>query len=175
VSPFIPPFDEESHGDVMHPPVVDVHVEPHGELMPPCDKPVEINSANSSGHAPGFNEFNVFDGKPDTRWVSTTMQNPWIRFELKNQKPVCRVDITWFYSPPPNAKPYHFYIETSLDEITWTKVYPSGVTTVTSTSFEQNWFDATDAKYVKITITDSGFGSSFSLAQISEVNVYSKT
>jgi F5/8 type C domain-containing protein len=148
-------------------------VEGPGELMPSCDKPVEIITADSSGHSPGNEEFNVFDGKPDTKWISPNSQNPWIRFELKNLKPVCRVDIAWFHSIP---KPYHFYIEISPDNTNWSKVVPSGLSTgdTTSTSFEQNRFAATDAKYLKVTITDSGFGSGYSIAQIAEVNIYSK-
>ena len=103
------------------------------------------------------------------------MRDPWIRFELKNQKPVCRVDIAWVYPPPPAVpKPYHFFIETSVDDITWSKVVPSGVSHVDITPFEPYFFDTTNAKYVKITITDSGFGSGNSIAQISEVGIYSK-
>ena len=171
---FVPlPFHVEPHGDFVPHHDTGAVEEPHGDFMINCDKPVEINSADSSGSPPGGggDESNAFDGQLDTLWVSRTMRDPWIRFELKNQKPVCRVDVAWVHSGSP-PKPYHFYIETSMDNINWTKVLLSRVS-MAGTSFEQYVVDETDAKYVKITITDSGLGSVLSIAQISEVKIFS--
>ena len=55
---------------------------------PQCDREIKITEAKSSGNLnPQLPENYVFDGKLETRWISTNMSNPWISVILQNQKP----------------------------------------------------------------------------------------
>jgi hypothetical protein len=62
-------------------------------------------------------------------------------------------------------------VSVSTDGTTFTNVF-SGISTGTTTSPEKYNFQPAQARYVKITITESTAGSLRSIAQISEIDVF---
>ena len=138
---------------------------------PQCDREIKITEAKSSGNLnPQLPENYVFDGKLETRWISTNMSNPWISVLLQDQKPVCRVDIAWSDG---DGRTYKFYIQVSPDitgEQTWTPVLASGQS-ASNTTFQSFAVTPTLAKRVKVTVTESTPGPA--PVQISEIRVFS--
>ena len=130
-----------------------------------CNKEIAITDAISSGNQPTFVPRNAIDRNPTTKWQSTFTSNPWIRLSLGGLKQVCRVDITWA-----DAAQYHFNISVSTDNITYTDVLIDKVRTTTPESYT---FAVTQASSIQITITQSTPGSTNSIAQISEISVFS--
>jgi hypothetical protein len=101
---------------------------------------------------------------------SSGTQIPWIMLGLTGDvAPICRVDIAWV-----GGNAYKFNVDVSADNATWTNVL-SNKQSGTSSSFETYTFGATQAKFLKITITESTPGASTVLAQISEIKVYGNT
>ena len=97
------------------------------------------------------------------------MVNPWINLDLGSQKSICSVDIAWADG---NSRQYSFVISASTDGSTFANLF-SGKSKGTTTSPEKYSFAETQARFVKITIT-SHAGSSRSIAQISEADVFGK-
>jgi hypothetical protein len=145
--------------------------------MPPtpseCDKQRSITDASSSGdHSAPFNAQNVKDNDLNTRWMSPSSgtQIPWIMVGLTGDAaPICRVDIAWV-----GGNAYKFNVDVSADNVTWTNVLSNKQSGMTS-SFETYTFAATQAKFLKITITESTPDASTVLAQISEIRVFGNT
>jgi hypothetical protein len=81
------------------------------------------------------------------------------------------VDIAWADG---NQRQYTFRIETSTDGSSFSNVF-SGKSSGTTTSPQKYSFDESPARYVRITITESHVGSSNSIAQISEIDVFGKS
>jgi Big-like domain-containing protein/F5/8 type C domain-containing protein len=90
---------------------------------------------------------------------------------LGSSKSICSVDIAWADG---NQRQYTFRIETSTDGSSFSNVF-SGKSKGTTSSPEIYSFDETQARYVRLTITQSHVGSSNSIVQISETNLYGKT
>jgi hypothetical protein len=145
-----------------------------GDLADTCDKEVKITEATSSGNLnPQLPEPHVFDGKLDTKWISTNIAKPWIRVSLEGQTPVCRVEIAWAEG---NNRKYKFYIEVSPDatgDQNWGTPVFTGESTGGTTSLEPYSVTAPPIKRVKITITESSPGPV--PIQISEIKVFSNT
>jgi F5/8 type C domain-containing protein len=140
------------------------------ESGPPCTSNLPITSVTSSGSQSTFPPTNAIDNNPNTKWISTFIRNPYIRLDLGTQKSVCGVDIAWADGA---SHQYYFNVSTSTDGTHFANVLP-GTSSGTTTSPEKYSFVAPQlARYVKITITQSTPGSANSIAQISEINVYS--
>jgi hypothetical protein len=131
-----------------------------------------ITSGNQSTAADGSK---AVDNVLTTRWVSPTpgTEIPWIIVILSGQPlPVCRVDIAWADG---NSHPYKFNVDVSLDQTNWNNVLSNQQSSGTSIDFEPYTFQPTNAKYVRITITQSISGLPFPIAQISEIKVFGDT
>ena len=113
---------------------------------------------------------NAIDNNLNTRWYSTFIVNPWIQVDLGVQKSVCSVDIAWTDGA---SRQYSFQISVSTDGSSYTNIF-SGKSSGTTASPQKYNFPETQARYVKITITQSHIGSASSLAQISEIDVFGK-
>ena len=137
-----------------------------------CDRLIPIIEAKSAVtlNPSSYPEDNVKDGKLDTMWMSMNTQNPSIRLSLQDQKPVCRVDIAWAGR---NPTVYKFYIEVSTDNQNWGTPVFTGQSTGNTTAYESYPVNGNQAKWVRITVTDSGLGTGNSIAQISEIRVFS--
>lgn len=98
------------------------------------------------------------------------MVNPWINLDLGSQKSICSVDIAWADG---NSRQYSFVISASTDGSTFANVF-SGKSKGTTISPEKYSFAEAQARFVKITITQSHAGSSRSIAQISEIDAFGK-
>jgi len=136
-----------------------------------CDKQIKITEARSSGNLnPQLPEYYVYDGKLDTKWISTNIPKPWISVLLEGQKPICRVEIAWAEG---NIRKYKFYIEVSPDatgDQNWgTPVFTGQSAGITG--FEPYSVTAPATKRMKITITESSPGPV--PIQISEIKVFS--
>ena len=136
-----------------------------------CDRLIPLKEPQSSGSVnAGVDETKVLDADLNTRWVSTTIPNPWISVGLEVQKPVCRVEIAWANG---NVRKYKFYIERSLNQQNWSTILTSGQSQ--GNAFESYVVSATMAKYVKVTVTGTiPIGAARgTTAQMSEIRVFS--
>jgi hypothetical protein len=136
-----------------------------------CDRLIPLKEPQCSGSVnAGVDETKVLDGDLNTRWVSTTIPNPWISVGLEVQKPVCRVEIAWADG---NVRKYKFYIESSLNQQNWSTILISGQSQ--GNAFESYVVSATMAKYVKVTVTGTNpiGAAGGTTAQMSEIRVFS--
>lgn len=140
----------------------------------PCDRLIPITDASSNVtlNPVGLPESNVKDGNLNTKWMSKVTQNPSIRLNLQDQKPVCKVDIAWGEG---NMRKYKFTIEVSTDNQNWGTPIFTDQSKGTTTDYESYVVPPTPTKFVRVTVTDSGLGSPTgnSQAQISEIRVFS--
>ena len=135
-----------------------------------CNSNLVIGGITSSGNQNTFPPTNAIDNNLNTKWFSTFIVNPWINLDLGSQKSICSVDIAWADG---NSRQYSFVISASTDGSTFANVF-SGKSKGTTTSPEKYSFAEAQARFVKITITQSHAGSSRSIAQISEIDVFGK-
>jgi glucose/arabinose dehydrogenase len=124
----------------------------------------------STGNQNTFPPTNAIDNNFNTKWFSTFIANPWINLDLGSQKSICSVDIAWADG---NTRQYSFVLSVSTDGSTFANVF-SGKSKGTTTSPEKYSFTEAQAKFVKITVTQSHAGSSRSIAQISEIDAFGK-
>jgi hypothetical protein len=144
---------------------------------PPTVKPEEgckdnslpISGVTSSGFQSSFPPNNAIDNNLNTKWWSTVMVDPFITLDLGSSKSVCGVDIAWADGVRPY--PYRFDISASTDGTSFTKVF-SGTSSGTTSSPEKYSIPLTQARYVKITITESTLGATRSIAEISEIDIF---
>jgi F5/8 type C domain len=138
-----------------------------GKKEPVCNTILAITNATSSG-ANGINiEGNAIDNNASSKWISTTIVNPYIALDLGLLQYVCGIDITW---ADPNTH-YLFDISVSNDNIAFRLVF-SGARTGSTPVPEAYRFNNAQARFVKITITESTHGVAASRAEISEISVY---
>jgi hypothetical protein len=133
-----------------------------------CNNTLPVSSVTSNGYQPTFPPANAIDNNPNTIWWSTIIVNPFINLDLGTSKSVCGVDIAWADG---KSHPYKFDVSVSTDGTSFTKVL-SATSTGTTTSPEKYNFPPTQARYVKITVTESTAGSQRSIAEISEIDVF---
>lgn len=133
-----------------------------------CDNNLPVSGVTSSASQSTFPPTNAIDDKLNTKWWSTFIVKPFITLDLGGLKSVCSVDIAWADG---NSHPYLFDVSVSTDGNSFTKVL-SGTSTGTTTSPEKYTFPETQARYVKITITQSVAGSANSIGQISEIDLF---
>ena len=138
---------------------------------PTCDNNLAINTATASGSQSTFVPTNAIDNNLNTKWWSTFIVNPWIRVDLGSQHAICSVSIAWADG---TTRQYSFTVSVSTDGSSFSNVF-SGKSSGTSASPQKYSFAESQARYVKITVTQSHAGSSTSIAQISEVDVFGKT
>jgi hypothetical protein len=93
--------------------------------------------------------------------IATDTLNPSIRLSLQNQKPLCRVYIAWADG---NARVYKFYIEISTDGQNWQSAF-NGKSSGSTTDYEPYPFNGKQAKYVRVTVTDSVWALQLEIAK----------
>jgi subtilisin len=135
-----------------------------------CGSNLPINGATSSGSQSSFPPANAIDNNFNTKWYSTFIVNPWIKADLGSQKSICSVNIAWADGA---SRQYSFVISGSTDGTSYTNIF-SGKSKGTSTSSEKYSFAESPARYVKVTVTQSHVGSTSSIAQISELDIFGK-
>lgn len=106
---------------------------------------------------------NAIDKDLNTKWVSTSVLKPWIKADLGNKLPMCKVDIAWADGA---SRQNSFIISVSLDGTNFVKVF-SGKNSGTTTSPERYSFAETNARYVRIMLSQN----TNSVAQIAEMAV----
>ena len=134
-----------------------------------CGDNLPVGTATSSGSQSTYPPTNAIDNNFNTKWYSTFIVNPWIKLDLGVQKSVCSVSIAWADG---TSRQYSFVISVSTDGTSFSNVF-TGKSSVT-TSPEKYNFAESQARYVKITITQSHAASTSSIAQISEIDVFGK-
>lgn len=132
-----------------------------------CDSNLPVNGATSSGSQSSFPPTNAIDNNLNTKWYSTFIVNPWINLDLGSSKSICSVDIAWA-----DGRQYSFFISVSIDGTTFNTVF-TGMSSGATSSPQKYSFSESNARFVKITITQSQTGSS-SIAQISEIDIFGK-
>lgn len=135
-----------------------------------CGNNLALSNPTSSGNLNSFPPSNAIDNNLATKWYSTFIVNPWINLDLGSQKSICSVDIAWTDGA---SRQYSFTISVSTDGSSFTNVF-SGKSKGTSSAPEKYTFNESPARFVRITITQSHAGSSTSIAQISEIDVFGK-
>ena len=123
-----------------------------------------------SASSPSFNtnlppNFTI-DNKPETRWISTSLTNPFITYDLGSEKPVCRVDIAWYDG---DGHQYQFNILTATNPNEFKDQF-SGFSAGNTASPEKYHFNQIDARWVRISITNPS--STPRQEQIAEVDVF---
>ena len=136
-----------------------------------CDNNLPVSSATSSGSQSTFPPTNAIDNNLNTKWYSTFIVNPWIRLDLGAQKSICSVAIAWSDGA---SRQYSFFISGSSDGTSFNTLF-TGKSSGTSSSPQKYSFAESSVRYVKITVTTSHVGSTTSITQISEVDVFGKT
>lgn len=133
----------------------------------PCDKQVAISDASAIDSLASFAPPNVVDGNPNTKWVTISTPNPWIRLHLA-QKPICKVDILWA-----DDEPYEFNIGVSLDNQIYTDVLTNVTRTGASTTQAESYRiePAQNVNHIQITVLHTG--SPANKVEISEIRVFS--
>jgi F5/8 type C domain len=138
-----------------------------GATTGPCSTaPIQTNGVRSSAYQPTYPATNAIDNNLATKWWSTLTTRPYITLDIANPNKVCSVDIAWADG---NTRAYKFVVSASN---TGTNFVPIGtwVSGRTTTGFEQYVFPETvNARFIKVTITESTSGSTSSIAQISEL------
>lgn len=121
---------------------------------------VDVTAKSSESTFPARN---AIDKNLNTKWMSTSTLKPWIKADLQHVFPVCKVDIAWADG---SSRQYSFIISVSSDDINFAEVF-SGNSTGTTTSPERYSFAETNARYVRIMLSES----TDTVAQISEMAV----
>lgn len=138
---------------------------------PTCGNNMAQSNPTSSGNQNSFPPSNAIDNNFNTKWYSTFIEKPWIRVELGALKSICGVDIAWADG---NSRQYSFIISVSTDGTGFTDIF-TGKSKGTTTSSEKYSFSEVQARFVKITITQSHAGIASSIAQISEIDTFGKS
>jgi hypothetical protein len=140
---------------------------PMASAAPACAT-MSIAGASASDYEAVNPPKNAIDNNSRTRWSSEGFGS-WIRADLGGQQTVCSVDITWYKG---NARSNSFAIAVSSDGSSYKNVY-NGESSGTTTSSERYSFTETNARYVRITVTDvdGGNGEWVSVSEI-DVNGY---
>jgi F5/8 type C domain len=139
------------------------------ETLEKCDNNLPVSSVTSSGNQPTYLPAYAIDNNLNTKWWSTLIVNPFITLDLGAPKSICGADIAWSDG---NLHTYKFDISVSTDGTSFTKVF-SGTSSGTASSPEKYIIPLTQGRYVKITITESTPSSTRSIAEISEIDIFS--
>jgi hypothetical protein len=139
------------------------------ETLEQCNNNLPVSSVTSSGNQPTYLPAKAIDNDLNTKWWSTLIVDPFITLDLGAPKSICGADIAW---SDENLHPYKFNISVSTDGTSFAKVF-NGTSSGTASSPEKYSIPPTQGRYVKITITESTPGSTRSIAEISETDVFS--
>jgi hypothetical protein len=130
-----------------------------------CDDDLGVNRVSaSSTQNPMFGPEKTIDNNPGTYWMSTSSVNPSITLDLGAQRILCQVKIGW-----QDVNTYHFNVAVSKDGTSFTNLF-SG-TSSGSVNPELYNLGEVDARYLKVTVTQSITGSQNSQAKISEIDI----
>ena len=141
-----------------------------GEVEPglDCKDDLGVNRATaSSTQNPQFGPEKTIDNNPGTYWMSTNSLNPSITLDLGAQRILCQIKIAW---QDGNTHPYSFNLAVSKNGVAYTNVF-SGTSSGNTVNPELYGLGESDARYVKITVTQSTPGIPNSVAKISEIDV----
>jgi beta-galactosidase len=115
---------------------------------------MQISAVTASGFQAGNPPGNSIDGSMTTRWACQGVGS-WIKYDLGVAREVQGVKIA-FYSG--NSRRANFDIHVSNDNSTWTSVLAGGVSSGTTTDFEEFDFPDTSARYLRITANGTSAG-----------------
>jgi hypothetical protein len=127
--------------------------------------PKSFTGVTAKSSEDAFPPANAIDKNLQTKWVSTSTLKPWIRVDMGNELPICKVDVAWADEA---STQHNFIISVSSDGTNFVKVF-SGTSSGTITP-ERYSFEETTARYVRIMLSDD----TDSIAQISEMAVIGK-
>src|SRR6476620_2100794 len=116
-----------------------------------------VTASGNDGNVPA----NVLDNNLGTRWSSQGV-GQFITADLGSSKNICSVDIAWYNG---NARKYHFAISTSTDGNTFTNKF-SGDSSGTTLNLEEYVIPATDARYVRVTISGNTVNNWASITEL---------
>ena len=108
---------------------------------------------------------NTIDANTDTKWAANGLQ--WIQYDLGSAKHVTAVGLLWL---TPTARTQNYSISFSADGVNWETVF-DGKSAATQTGMEYFMADASNVRYVRITVNGNTAGSWTSLM---ETEIYTK-
>jgi hypothetical protein len=117
---------------------------------------------NGFGNGPS----NAIDNDLNTRWSRLGLPS-FITPDLGSIKNICSVDIAWYLG---NERVYTFTIATSTDGTTFTNKLTNVQSSGTTLNFEKYAIPATDARYVRVTVTGNTANNNY--ASISEIDIF---
>jgi hypothetical protein len=117
---------------------------------------------NGFGNGPS----NAIDNDLNTRWSRLGLPS-FITPDLGSIKNICSVDIAWYLG---NERVYTFTIATSTDGTTFTNKLTNVKSSGTTLNFEKYAIPATDARYVRVTVTGNTANNNY--ASISEIDIF---
>jgi hypothetical protein len=123
---------------------------------------VTANPDNGFGNVPE----NVLDNNLNTRWSHLGLPS-FITADLGSIKNICSEDIAWYLG---NERVYTFSLATSTDGTTFTNKLTNVKSSGTTLNSEKYTFPATDARYVRVTVTGNTANNNY--ASITEIDIY---
>lgn len=141
------------------PPPISGSVEPGIECH---DNLTAIVASSSPSQSSIFGPTKAIDNNFSSYWMSTLSLNPNIVLDLGAQRPLCNIQIAW---QDGDSKQYHFDVGLSKDGVSYTNVF-SGTSSGISKASETYSLGGTEARYAKVTVTQSFPGSQNSQAKI---------
>jgi hypothetical protein len=125
-----------------------------------------VSASGDDGNVPA----NVLDGNLNTRWSCDMSTAPcWIQADLGSVQHVSSVSVAWYNG---NLRSNTFSIAVSTSGAAFSGVF-SGTSSGTTASLETYPFAATDARYVRVTVTDNSIHNGW--ASILELRVDGST
>jgi hypothetical protein len=120
---------------------------------------------------------NMNDANPNTHWAYVPLPQ-WVIIDLGALKRISRVAIHWHRSSPPTNMTYGFTIETSGDNVIWTKRVPAtglDQNSATAAATGMEYYDIipnVDARYIRININTVAYSGTDTFAAIRELEVW---
>ncbi|NLT70014.1 MAG: c-type cytochrome [Verrucomicrobiaceae bacterium] len=137
---------------------------PKAVVPSPAPKDASLATVTASSEETGKNNlvWHAIDGDRETRWCAANSAMPqWIQLEFEKPQPLTGAKIVWESA----GNSYGYQIETSLDGKAWKTLVRTGDKTPPGDS--SLTFDATDAKFLKITCVGTRTGGWASIREIS--------
>ena len=108
---------------------------------------IPVSAVTASGFQTGNPPENTIDGSMTTRWACQGI-GQWIKYDLGFVREIQKIKIAFYNGSSRRA---YFDIHVSNDNSTWIPVLTGGVSSGTTTDFEEFDFPDTSARYLRIT------------------------
>ena len=132
-------------------------------------------SITVSGEVPPYVKANMNDADPNSYWSNTPLPQ-WVKVDLGSSKRVSRAAIHWNRGIPLTNVTYGFTIETSPDDLEWTKRVPvtgEDQNSATAATTGMEYYDIipnVDARYVRINVNTNSTVSP--VASIKDIQIW---